>query len=41
MTRRQAEEWWETLTATERVWADAYARRDARLAGLTRDAAPL
>lgn len=35
MSDRRAAEWWETLTATERAWADAYARRLSRLESLT------
>lgn len=27
MTTRQAREWWDALDATERAWAEAYARR--------------
>lgn len=34
MADRAAWEWWETLDATERVWADAYALRKSRLAVL-------
>lgn len=34
MSERKAEEWWETLSSTERAWADAYARRDSLLAAL-------
>lgn len=36
MTEQQARQWWAALTATERAWADAYARRAARLEALTR-----
>jgi len=35
MNRRTAEQWWEALSATERAWADAYARRGSRLAAFT------
>lgn len=34
MTTRSAREWWDALTATEREWADAYARRGSNLAAL-------
>ena len=36
MSDRKAVEWWETLTATEQAWADAYARDGSRLAELRR-----
>lgn len=36
MGERKAREWWEALTATERAWADAYARDGSRLAELQR-----
>lgn len=34
MSERKAKEWWDALDHTERAWADAYARRDSRLADL-------
>lgn len=34
MSERRAREWWDTLTGTERAWADAYGRRTSRLAEL-------
>jgi hypothetical protein len=36
MSERRAEEWWEALSATEREWAEAYARQRSRLEALTR-----
>ncbi len=33
---KEASEWWETLTATERAWAQAYQRDGSRLAELQR-----
>ena len=38
MSDRRAREWWETLTATERAWADAYGRERSRLAEFTQEA---
>jgi hypothetical protein len=34
MTTRQARGWWDALDATERAWADAYARSGSRLDAL-------
>jgi hypothetical protein len=39
MTERQAREWWNALSETERAWAEAYAREESRLAALG-DVAP-
>ena len=36
MGERKVREWWEALDATERAWADAYARAGSRLAELRR-----
>ena len=36
MPSRQAREWWDALTATERAWADAYAQRGSKLDALRR-----
>lgn len=36
MGHGQAREWWEALDATERAWAQAYAREGSRLAELRR-----
>jgi hypothetical protein len=37
MSDRQAEEWWDVLSATERAWADAYLEARSPLAVLPRE----